>query len=298
VDLVLNPASVFELPPSQRAGAIVYDGTADLGVWRPPGPDRDLLHAYGDSLSSALAKERAQLRGGTLKVGQAIRLHPGKLRCDYLIWVASRAAHGDTEPAPAPALSEIEALTQAALELACKHGTLRVAFGPLGAGRDAADAAERLAAIVRGADAFRAQRMQQGKSVPVEEVLVCAASAADVAKARRLTARLAKAPSAAPVVSASLNARSETHTPRTPNAVQSPSAPRRSSKARKLDPAEIATARVRAAPYDRGRAYFEGEWFIHPTFGAGQVQSVLGPERMVLALFEDGEERRLIHDRP
>jgi O-acetyl-ADP-ribose deacetylase (regulator of RNase III) len=296
VDLVLNPASVFELPPSQRAGAIVYDGTADLGVWRPPGPDRDLLHAYGDSLSGALAKERAQLRGGELKVGQAIRLHPGKLRCDYLIWVASRDAHGETEPARAPELSEIEALAQAALELACKHGTLRVAFGPLGAGRDAADPAERLAAVVRGADAFRAQRLKQGKAVPVEEVLVCAASAADVAKARRLTARLAKAPTAAPVMSSSINARSE-RAPRSPSAPRAPSAPRRSSKARKLDPAEIATARVRAAPYDRSRAYFEGEWFIHPTFGAGQVQSVLGPERMVLALFEDGEERRLIHDR-
>jgi O-acetyl-ADP-ribose deacetylase (regulator of RNase III) len=168
VDLVLNPASVFELPPSQRAGAIVYDGAADLGVWRPPGPDRDLLHAYGDSLSGALAKEGAQLRGGRLEVGQAIRLHPGKLRCDYLIWVASRNAHGKTEPARAPALSEIEALAQAALELACKHGTLRVAFGPLGAGPDAADPAERLAAVVRGADAFRALRLKQGKAMPID----------------------------------------------------------------------------------------------------------------------------------
>src|SRR5262249_46516338 len=156
--------------------------------------DRDLLHAYGDSLTSVLAKERSQLARGKLEVGQALRVHPGKLRCDYLIWVASRGPHGETEPARAPALSEIEVLTRAALELACKHGTLRVAFGPLGAGRDAADAAERLAAVVRGADAFRAQRMQEGKSVPVEEVLVCAASAADVAKARRLTARLAKPP--------------------------------------------------------------------------------------------------------
>jgi O-acetyl-ADP-ribose deacetylase (regulator of RNase III) len=297
VDLVLNPASVFELPPSQRAGAIVYDGAADLGVWRPPGPDRDLLHAYGDSLSSVLAKERAQLPDGRLEVGQAIRLHPGKLRCDYLIWVASRVEHGETEPAPAPALSEIEALTRAALELACKHGTLRVAFGALGAGRDAADAAERLAAVVRGADAFRAYRLQQGKAVPVEEVLVCAASAADVAKARRLTARLAKAPTAAPVMSAALSARSQSRAPRAPSKARAASAARRSTKARKLDATEIANARVRAAPYDRSRSYFEGEWFIHPTFGAGQVQSVLGPERMVLALFEDGEERRLIHER-
>jgi hypothetical protein len=43
--------------------------------------------------------------------------------------------------------------------------------------------------------------------------------------------------------------------------------------------------------------YLTGEWFTHPSFGTGQVQTVLGPERMVTALFEDGEERRLIHAR-
>jgi hypothetical protein len=54
---------------------------------------------------------------------------------------------------------------------------------------------------------------------------------------------------------------------------------------------------LQAAPYDRTHAYYSGEWFIHPSFGAGQVQAVFGPERMFTALFEDGEERRLIHAR-
>jgi hypothetical protein len=74
-------------------------------------------------------------------------------------------------------------------------------------------------------------------------------------------------------------------------------APRRVRGRNRLDPSELAAARVRAAPYDRSRTYLTGEWFIHPSFGAGQIQTVLGPERMVTALFEDGEERRLIHAR-
>ena len=304
MDLVLLPASVYELPASQRAGAIVYDGTPDLGLWRPPGPDRELMHAYGDTLEAVLTKERAQLPGGQLELGQAIRLHPGKLRCDYLIWVASRPAHGRTEAAQAPNLETIEQLAHAALALACKHGTLRVAFGAAGAGPDPVETAERLAALVRGADAFRAARLQESIEVPVEETLVCAPSPADVAKARRLTVRLAKQASAAPVMVSAAHSASATTTKsprgratRAASGVRRPATPRRSSRSRKLDPSDIETARVRAAPYDRARQYTEGEWFIHPSFGAGQVQLVMGPERMVTALFEDGEERRLIHAR-
>jgi O-acetyl-ADP-ribose deacetylase (regulator of RNase III) len=294
VDVVLISAAVFELPPSQRAGAIVYDGTTDLGLWRPRGPDRDLLDAYGESLPAALAKERAQLTGGRLAVGQALRLHPGKLRCDYLIWVGSRPPHSETETAAAPSLESIEGLVRSALVLAAKHGTLRVAFGALGAGPGAADAAERMAAVVRGADAFRASCLQQGSALPIEEVLVCSTHVADVAKARRATARMAKEPAPSrPLPSATRSDRpSAPRAPRGPT----PSASRR-GRARRLDPAEVASARVRAAPYDRGRAYATGDWFIHPAFGAGQVQAVFGPERMISALFEDGEERRMIHAR-
>jgi O-acetyl-ADP-ribose deacetylase (regulator of RNase III) len=292
VDLVLIHASPYELPPSHRAAAIVYDGTADLGLWRPPGPDRELLEAYGNSLPAVLAKERAQLRGGRLEIGQAMRLHPGKLRCDYLIWVASRAPHGQTEPGPAPGLEAIEPLVASALALAGKHGTLRIAFGAVGGGAAAADAAERMAAVVRAADAYRAACVKQSGALSIEEVLVCGSSAAEVAKARRLTARLAKQ-ATAPVSERTL----PPPAPRAPRAAGKGAGSARRGKARRLDPAELATARVRAAPYDRGRSYSTGEWFIHPSFGTGQVQAVLGPERMLTALFEDGEERRLIHAR-
>jgi O-acetyl-ADP-ribose deacetylase (regulator of RNase III) len=292
MDVVLINASLFELPPSHRAGAIVYDGTSDLGLWRPPGPDRELLQAYGSSLPAVLDKERGQLPAGRLALDQALRLHPGKLRCDYLIWVAGRPPNGKNEAAPAPELDAVERLTQAALMLASKHGTLRVAFGALGAGTNAAEAATRMAAVVRGADAFRAACLQRGAALPIEEVLVCAPSAADVAKARRLTAKLTRQAALPPPPALP---REATRLARSSSA-RSSSAPRR-ARGHRLDPSELAAARVRAAPYDRSRLYLTGEWFIHPSFGTGQVQTVLGPERMVTALFEDGSERRLIHAR-
>ena len=151
VEVALINASVLALPASARASVIVYDGTEDLGLWRPPGPDRDFADAYGDTLMALLAKERGQLSGGKLKLGQALRIHPGKLRCDFVIWLASRPPHGDSQPAPAPELSAIEGLCAAALRLAEKHDVERVAFGPIGAGPGAADAGERMAAVVRGA---------------------------------------------------------------------------------------------------------------------------------------------------
>jgi O-acetyl-ADP-ribose deacetylase (regulator of RNase III) len=258
------------------------------------------MHAYGDTLQAVLTKERAQLTGGALQLGQAIRLHPGKLRCDYLIWVASRPPHGHTEASDAPDLEAIERMAHAALALACKHGTLRVAFGAAGAGPKAADTAERLAALVRGADAFRAQRLQQGIAVPVEETLVCAPSPAEVAKARRLTARLAKQPTAAPVMNSAARTASASSARAGASSARSSggaSSARRGTRVRRLDPSLLEIARVRAEPYDRARSYMEGDWFVHPSFGTGQVQQVLGPERMVTALFEDGEERRLIHAR-
>jgi O-acetyl-ADP-ribose deacetylase (regulator of RNase III) len=295
MDVVLANASVFALPGSQRAGAIVYDGTIDLGLWRPPGPDRDLLHVYGDSLTSVLEKERGQLDEGELALGEALRLHPGKLRCDYLIWLGIKPGHGDAEPAPAPALPLIEQATEAALRLASKHDTSRVAFGPIGAGAGQAEASERLAAVVRGAHNFRSRCLKEGIETPIEEVLVCSPSSADIAKTRRLTARLTKTappePPPARPAGASSGSRAQSGAPR------SVSTPARKGRARKLDPAALAMARTRAEPYDRHRTYHEAEWFMHPTFGAGQVQQVLVAERMVVALFEDGEERRLIHAR-
>ena len=243
VDVVLVNASVLALPPSQRAAAIVYDGTDDLTLWRPPGIDRDLMHAYGDTLQAVLDRERAELPEGKLELGGAVRLHPGKLRCDYVIWVAGRAPHGEDEAAPAPALSALSALVRGALELAAKHDAERVAFGPLGAGPGAAEAAERRAAVVRAAQHYAEACLGRGAATPIEEVLVCAPSAADVAKAKRMTAQLARhaAPESLRVPLASS---SRAGLPRT----SAPSRPHAQLPHRRLDP----------APFVRGRPGADG----------------------------------------
>jgi O-acetyl-ADP-ribose deacetylase (regulator of RNase III) len=289
VEVALINASVLALPASARAGVIVYDGTEDLGLWRPPGPDRELLDAYGDTLTALLAKERAQLTGGKLARGQALRIHPGKLRCDFMIWVASRPPHGDSTQAPAPDLATIEKLCEAALHLAEKHDAERVAFGALGAGPGAADAGERMAAVVRGARAYEADCLRRGAAPPLEEVLVCAANAADVAKAKRLTTTLAKQVAPAPTP------RFDRSDPPPRSPARKASAPRKAKG--KLDPEQLAMARARAQAYDRTQIYLPGDWLLHASFGAGQVQSVATPERMITVLFGDGQERRLIHQR-
>lgn len=293
MDIVLVNASVFGLPTSRRAGAIVYDGPSDLDLWRPPGPDRDLLQVYGDTLPTVLDRERKELPGRSLPEGQAMRVHAGKLHCDYLIWVSSRQPHGDDEPAAAPPAALLEKIAQNALELADKHHTTRVAFGVLGAGPGAADPGERLAALVRGAHAFRAERQATGRASSIEEVLVCSASAAEIAKARRLTERLAKQDAPTLAARPAGMGRVPSAASRTPRAASSAGAGSR-SRVKRLDPARIAQGRASAAPYDRLKRYLTGELLIHPKFGVGEVQTVLFTEGMILALFEDGEERRLL----
>lgn len=295
MDIVLVNASVFGLPTSRRAGAIVYDGPTDLDLWRPPGPDRDLLHVYGDSLSGVLDRERKELPGRALALGQALRVHAGKLHCDYMIWVASRPPHGDEEQAPAPPPALLETVARNALEVADKHHTTRVAFGTLGAGPGAVDAGERLAALVRGANAFRAALQASGRASSIEEVLVCSPNAADIAKARRSTERMAKQEAAPVVPSRAEPTRTRSAASGARSAASGGTARAAGGRGRKrLEPAQIAQARASAAPYSRTHGYVVGEMFIHPKFGVGEVQSVLRAENMVMVLFEDGEERRLL----
>lgn len=283
-------ASVLALPTSKRASAIVYDGTSDLGLWRPLGPDRELWDAYGDELRTVLDKERKRLPNKRLADTEVLRLHPGKLHCDFLIWVASRPGHGDTESAPAPSLDVIEKLVRRVIEFVAQHDVVRVAFPALGAGRGEAPAHERMAAVVRAVAAYKEACFAAERPTHIDEVIVCDASSANVAKAKRLVERLARAryeePAAAPkprpAASGAGRAGSDT--------------PARKRGAPRLRPEDIAAARARSAPYDRSRLYNEGEFFIHPTFGVGQVQTVK-PELMVVVLFEHGEERTMIHGR-
>jgi hypothetical protein len=294
VDILLLQASVFHLPSGKRASAIVYDGTVDLGLWRPPGPDRDLSDAYGDELRAVLDKERKRLPGQTLARDGVLRLHPGKLHCDFLIWAASRPEHGDTESAAAPSVEAVGEVARRVIEFVAQHDVVRVAFPALGKGRGEAPVADRMAAIVRAVAAYKEACFVAERPTHIEEVIVCDPSSANVAKAKRMVEKLARAgyAEAPPPAAAAPAARKE----RAPSAARPAASGTRKRGAPRLRPDDIAAARARSSMYDRSKVYMEGEFFIHPTFGVGQVQ-VVKPERMVVVLFENGEERTMIHSR-
>ena len=294
MDILLLQASVLHLPSSKRASAIVYDGTSDLGLWRPPGPDRDLWDAYGDELRAVLDKERKRLPGNELPPNGVLRLHPGKLHCDFLIWVASRPPHGDTESSPAPSADRLAEVARSVIEFVAQHDVVRVAFPALGKGRGEAPVSDRMAAIVKSVAAYKEACLKAEKPAHIDEVIVCDPSSANVAKAKRMVERLAKAgyaePAPAPAAAPARAARSSSSSSRS-----SGDAPRKRGGPR-LRPEDVAAARARSPMYDRSKVYVEGDFFIHPTFGVGQVQ-VVKPERMVVVLFENGEERTMIHAR-
>jgi len=282
VDISIVQVSVFDLPSARRAGAIVYDGTVDLDLWRPPGPDRALRDAYGDELPDVLRKERD--RSGPIDVGTALRLHPGKLHCDFLVWIAGRPPHGDARPSGAPDVATVGTLARRALEFASERGVVRVAFPALGEGRGAADAHDRVAAIARAADTFKLACFNAGLPCGVDEVLICDPSREVVTRARRLVSRVLQTKT------------SDFRPSRDRKATMSRRGPSRKRTPPGLDPADVARARPHAQPYDRTKTYGEGEWLLHPTFGLGRVE-VVELELRIKIRFEDGAEKMLIHGR-
>ena len=299
MDILLLQASVLHLPSSKRASALVYDGTVDLGLWRPPGPDRDLWDAYGDELRGVLDKERKRLPGQVLPPNGVLRLHPGKLHCDFLIWVGGRPEHGDTEASAAPSVDDISEMTRKVIEFVSQHDVVRVAFPALGKGRGEAPVVDRMVAIVKAVAAYKEACFEAGRPTHIEEVIVCDPSSVNVAKAKRLVEKIAKAGYAepAPPPPSAASTRSSARSPRSSTASGSSAGTGRKRGAPRLNPEDVAAARTRAPAYDRSHHYGENDFFIHPTFGVGQVKVVKQAERMVVVLFEDGQERTMIHAR-
>src|SRR4051794_34020276 len=150
MDIFWANAAALALPSSQRVEVLVHDGASDLRLWPGPGPDRNLLDTYGPGLREALDAQRGK-HGGSVKLGEAVRVHPGKLHSNYLLWVATRGPELDAQQANAPGLELIEKAVISCLEIAANNGSVSIAFGALGEGPGAAPPEERLAAVVRGA---------------------------------------------------------------------------------------------------------------------------------------------------
>lgn len=287
MDVTLLSSSVFDIPSSRRVGAIVHDGTTDMRLWPGPGWDRELAELWGGGLQDALASERRTL-GRDLELGEVVRVHPGRLHCDMLVWVATRGPEPGVERQPAPDADLLGRAVRAALEFAASRSVERVAFPAVGEGPGELEPADRLALVVRAAHAYQEACFAAGKPAVVEEVLACDARGPVVAAARRQVARLATSAGPEPV-------RAEPAKPRR-RVASGGGRSRRRTAAPRLDPDAVTRARVAADPYDRSRTYAAGDYFVHPKFGVGRVEAVT-QEGHIDVLFEDGQQRKMLHAR-
>lgn len=285
MDVTLVKSSVYSLPSKQRVDAIVHDGSADMQLWPGPGTDTDLKEAYGDNLQKALDTELKQVDGQLLEIPSVIRVHPGRLHCDFLAWVATREPEPGTERSPVPDAAALEAAVVVALEFASSRDVERIAFPALGGGPGELPAEERLAIIVRAANAYQAKCTAEGTAPGIEEVLVCDATTA-YRKAVKLVGKEAGAsePKAKPKKAATKKKAAKKTTRK-----RTPSKP-------KLTEEEIENARASAGSYSIKNSYGVDQFLVHPKFGVGKVVEVPAPDR-VSVLFESGEIKLMVHGR-
>lgn len=295
MDIFWANAALLALPSSQRVEVLVHDGASDLRLWPGPGADRDLLDAYGPGLREALDAQRVKAGGG-VAIGDVVRLHPGKLHCNYLLWAATRGPEQNAQRADAPDVALIEQVVVRCLEVAGGNGSISVGFGALGEGPKAAPPEERLAAIVRAAHRHQESCYASGKPARLEIVRVCDARSGVTAAARRLVGRLAHAaPEPAPSPRESPSSPKKTLAGGRARSASAPASKRRGAEG--LDAGDVAQRRVTASPYDRGHRYRETDWFVHPRFGVGQVRRVT-PDGAIEVLFEDGSTKKMLHASP
>jgi O-acetyl-ADP-ribose deacetylase (regulator of RNase III) len=295
MDIFWANANALSLPSSQRVEVLVHDGSSDLRLWPGPGPDRNLLDAYGPGLREALETQRDK-HGGQLAMAEVARVHPGKLHSNYLLWVATRGPEKDAQQADAPSLDIIERAVMRCLEVAANNGSLSIAFGAIGDGPNAAPPEQRLAAVVKAAHKYFESSVASGRAAKLEIVRVCDARSGVTATARRLVGRLAHAAPEPPPPPRS------TESERTPRKTMSlggkarttAATSRRRAPADVLDPAEVSYRRANAQPYDRGHRYKDGDWFVHARFGVGHVKRVT-PDGAMDVLFEDGSTKKMLH---
>jgi O-acetyl-ADP-ribose deacetylase (regulator of RNase III) len=299
MDIFWANAALLALPSSQRVEVLVHDGSSDLRLWPGPGADRDLLDAYGPGLREALDAQRVK-HGGNVPLGEPVRIHPGKLHCNYLLWVPTRGPEQNAQQADAPSLAVIEQAVMRCLEVAASNGSVSIGFGALGDGPKAAPPEERLATVVRAAHKYFESSVAGGRSARLEIVRVCDARSGVTAAARKLVGRLAHAAPEPPAVksfdsdrpAAKKTLSSGARAPRK----DAPTARRRSA-VETLDPGEVSYRRANAQPYDRGNRYKDGDWFVHARFGVGQVKRVT-PDGAIDVLFEDGSTKKMLHASP
>jgi len=264
-----------------------------MRLWKGPGWDRELDRAWGGKLQKALDTERTKLGAKTLSLGEAIRVHKGRLHCDFLLWLATRPEEQGGERAPAPGVDALGKAVMEALAFVAERSVERVAFPALGAGPEEVDSAERLATIVRAANVYAEQCFSEGRSAVVEEVIVCEPNASVLWSAKRKVSSLVSgtAPSVdeAPARSPFRKAPAKRRVTAARTRKKEPPKP-------VLSEQDIGTARATAGAYDMSRTYARGDSFIHPKFGVGRVFKVT-QENAIEVVFEDRSIRKMVHGR-
>lgn len=287
MDVLFFNSSMFDIPPSRRVGVMVHDGAADLQLWPGPSHDRELCDKYGPGLQRALDVERRRLGQEPRPHCDVIRLHPGKLHCDWLGWVVTREPEPGAERGPAPDEVLLERAVMATLAFCSERNVQKVAFPALGDGPGEMAPADRVALIVETAHRYEDTCFKEGKPPVVEEVLVCESSRAVLATAKKRVARLLTASPLDPPPA-------KEKAPKKARARQSKRTPK--AAVRRLSEADLASGRMQAAPYDRTVCYAAGQWIDHKKFGLGRVESTTVDKKMEL-LFANGDIKVLIHDR-
>ncbi|NOY94725.1 MAG: hypothetical protein GXP55_26400 [Deltaproteobacteria bacterium] len=287
MDVLLVRSSVYALPAKKRVGAILYGGTCDMRLWPGPGPDADLREAWGGRAMAKALEAELDKAGGQLSLGQSLRVQPGRLHCDFLLWLALKAAEPGATRASAPAEELLRRSVIDALGFAAGRSVERVAFGALGEGPGEIERAERLALLVRAAAEYEERCFAERRPTVIDEVLICEPLGSVLRAAQAKVGRLARATDPAPAPSSA-----------SPRKRSSKASPVRTKKPppKGLSPVEAAAGRAKAERYDMHRTYEAGDYFIHPRFGLGLVGETLD-NRAMLVRFEDGSERKMVHAR-
>lgn len=292
MDIQLQRYSLYDLPSQQRVDALVHDGAADLQLWPGPGPDTELRANWGDDLQRALETElRQQMSSRPLDLGQPMRIHRGRLHCDFLVWVATRLPEPGVERSPAPDEAGLRAAVKNVLAFVAERSVQRVAFDAMGAGLNELPRVDRLVAIAKAAQEYEDDCRRSGKSTVVEEVLLCEPEMKLFSLARARIGSLARAVEP-PKPKVEAPARREAR-----GGGESKSGGGGGKRgAPRLSADEIDRQRFNAAPYSMKNRYTGGQYMLHARFGVGRVEQVL-PEGAVMVLFEDGELRKMVHGR-
>ncbi|MFT5354167.1 MAG: O-acetyl-ADP-ribose deacetylase (regulator of RNase III) [Polyangiales bacterium] len=290
MEVTLLNRSAYTIPSKKRVDAIVFDGARDMQIWPGPGLEAKIREHYGDDLQRALDAELKQVPGRMLDIPSVIRVHQGRLHCNFLLWAATREPEPGSTRSPAPGLKMIDRIVTMSLDFALERHVKRIAFPALGGGPGEASVEDRLVTIVKAAQAYYDKAYEEGRALGIEEVIVCVPSAPvfrNVHSRVRNMVKVGALPAPPPSEKKPVRRRAAGGASKA-----------KTTKAKKPTGLSMAEANENsgAAKYNMRATYAENDFFTHPKFGVGKVIGLPAQGQMECS-FEDGSVRKLVHSR-